>query len=451
MAHNVHKGSCPCSKSETELFGVPPTQTDILSSQFVEFKPLNAVTTDGPLEFTVPGSPDCYLDLAQTQLYLRAKIVKPDGTDLDANALCGPANLFLHSLFNQVDVFLNDRMVSVASNTYPYRAIIETLLTYGSDEIKSHLTSALFYKDTAGRMDAVNPTAADGQANLGLKKRYRFTRQSRVVDMVGMLHVDMFCQEKFLLNGVELKLKLHRNKNAFCLLRADDPDEDPQPEYRVQIMDATLFVRSAKLNPTLTMQHAKDLERGLTAKYPIRRVDVKSYSIPQGNLSFVRESLFTGQVPRRIVFGLVDNNSYNGTYDKNPYNFKHFDLNYLALHCNGETVPWKPLRPRFDTPNAQDHIMAYQTLFQGTNVLHKDQGVPIDREEFASGYSLFAFDLSPDSSDGTHLNPLQTGSVRLELQFQNPLPNTVNLVVYAEWDSMVEINKSRHVIADFEH
>ena len=38
--------------------------------------------------------------------------------------------------------------------------------------------------------------------------------------------------------------------------------------------------------------------------------------------------------------------------------------------------------------------MAYQTLFQGTNNLHKDHGVRIDREDFAAGYTLFAFDLS---------------------------------------------------------
>ena len=450
MSLVTNKHSCSCSKSETELFSVPPTQTDILSSQFLEFKPLNAVTTEGPLEFTVPGSPDSYVDLAQTQLYLKVKIVAPNGDDLPAGTLCGPTNLFLHSLFNQMDVYLNDRMVSVASNTYPYRAMIETLLTYGSDAEESHLTSALFYKDTAGRMDVVNPTVANAQANLGLTKRYQLTSQSRPIDMVGMLHADIFCQEKFLLNGVELKLKLHRSKNAFSLLRSDDPEVDAQPEYKVQIMDATLLVRSAKLNPTVMMHHAKELERGVTAKYPIRRVDVKSYSIPQGNLSFVRESLFTGQVPRRVVFGLVDNTAYNGAYDKNPYNFKHFDLNYFALHCNGETIPWKPLRLRFDGIG-YDYIMAYQTLFQGTNILHQDRGVPIDREEFAQGYSLFAFDLSPDASDGAHLNPIQTGSVRLELQFQNPLPSTVNLIVYAEWDSMLEITKSRHVIADFDH
>ena len=443
----ISNQSCPCSKSETDLFSVPPTQNDILGGQFLEYKPLNAVTTDGPLEFTVQGTPDSYLDLAQTQLYVRAKITLPDGANIPVDAPVGPSNLFLHSMFNQIDVHLNDRLVSAASNTYAYRAMIETLLTYGSDAKTSHLTAGLFYKDTAQRLDAADPTLNDANVNFGLKKRYQFTRESREVDMVGMIHGDIFCQEKFLLGGVDLKLKFHRSKNEFCLLSGFQPIPN-QPEYKVQIMDATLFVRSCKLNPTLTMSHAKELEKGVTAKYPIRRVDVKSLSIPQGNLSFVGESLFSGQIPKRIVFGLVDNTAYNGAYAKNPYNFQHYNLNYIALHCNGETVPWKPLRPRFqEGPNG--HIMAFQTLFQGTNNLHKDQGILIDREDFSAGYSLFAFDLSPDASDEAHLNLVRNGSIRLELQFGVALPRTINLVVYAEWESILEITKARSILLDY--
>ena len=188
----LHNQSCPCSKSETDLFNVPPTQNDILGGQFHEYKPLNAVTADGPLEFTVSGTPDSYLDLAQTQLYVKAKITLPDGSNLPADAPCGPVNLFLHSLFNQVDVHLNDRMVSTASNTYAYRAMMETLLTYGFDAKTSHLTSGLFYKDTPGKMDAVDPTLDDDNANLGLKKRSQFTTESGEIDLVGMIHADIF-------------------------------------------------------------------------------------------------------------------------------------------------------------------------------------------------------------------------------------------------------------------
>ena len=68
-----------------------------------------------------------------TFLHSHDEISLPDGSNLPADAPCGPVNLFLHSLFNQVDVHLNDSMVSTASNIYAYRAMMETLLTYGFD------------------------------------------------------------------------------------------------------------------------------------------------------------------------------------------------------------------------------------------------------------------------------------------------------------------------------
>ena len=44
---------------------------------------------------------------------------------------------------------------------------------------------AMFYKDTAGKMGVVSPLAADDEANLGLKARYEFTKESHTVDMMG--------------------------------------------------------------------------------------------------------------------------------------------------------------------------------------------------------------------------------------------------------------------------
>ena len=78
----------------------------------------------------------------------------------------GPINLFLHSLFSQVDISLNGTLVTTSTNTYPYRAMLETLLSYGEDAKKTQLTSALFYNDLAGKMDSVNFDA--GEVNDGL-------------------------------------------------------------------------------------------------------------------------------------------------------------------------------------------------------------------------------------------------------------------------------------------
>ena len=124
-------------------------------------------------------------------LYVKTKITANDGTNLAADAAVGPANLFLHSLFSQVDISLNGTLVTPSTNTYPYRAMFETLLSYGEDSKKSQLTSALFYKDAAGRMDTV--TFADAAAvNEGLAKRRTLARQSREFDMMGRLHATYY-------------------------------------------------------------------------------------------------------------------------------------------------------------------------------------------------------------------------------------------------------------------
>jgi len=76
-------------------------------------------------------------------LYVRLKVVQPNGNNLGADAKVGPVNLFLHSLFSQVDVSLNGMPVTTTSDTHSYRAYIETLLSYGEDAKNTQLSACL--------------------------------------------------------------------------------------------------------------------------------------------------------------------------------------------------------------------------------------------------------------------------------------------------------------------
>ena len=136
---------------------------------------------------------------------MKAKITKPNGTALDAGIKVGPVNLFLHSLFSQVDVSLNERLISPSTNTYPYRAMIEMLFNYGGDAKSSQLPMAMFYKDTPGKMDVVDPVADDAGANMGLKARYTFTQESKTVNMVGPIHSDIFFSNYLIIHQAQTK------------------------------------------------------------------------------------------------------------------------------------------------------------------------------------------------------------------------------------------------------
>ncbi|XP_077868326.1 uncharacterized protein F54H12.2-like [Saccoglossus kowalevskii] len=207
----VHEHSCECAKTELDLFTIPPTQTSIEKGSYEEVNPLTNIA-DGPIEFVIPSAGSDYIDIGSTLLHIKAKITNANGSNLAADATVGPANLWLHSLFNQIDVYLNGKQISDASPTYSYRAMIKTLLNYGGDAKSTQIGAAIFEKDTAGKVNVANPRADDDDANMGLKRRYAYTSLSKTVDMIGRIHRDIFFQPKYLLNGVEVRLKLHRSK-----------------------------------------------------------------------------------------------------------------------------------------------------------------------------------------------------------------------------------------------
>ena len=171
--------------------------------------------------------------------------------DLDLADPVGPVNNWLHSLFSQVDVYLNGTLLTPSTNTYAYRSYIETLLSYGPDAKDTQLTGQLWHKDTATRMDAAE--IADGPAaNEEFVTRRENILRSRLVDMIGRLHVDLFLQDKFLINGVDVKIRLVRSKPAFALMAGG-----ANPDYKIKIVNATLFAKKATLNPTVQMARIK--------------------------------------------------------------------------------------------------------------------------------------------------------------------------------------------------
>ena len=134
--------------------------------------------------------------------------------------------------------------------------MIETLFNYGGDAKSSQLSMAMFYKDTPGKMDVVDPVADDADANIGLKARYTFIQESKTVEMVGPIHSDIFFQDRLILNGVNLLLKLNRAKNSFCLVSSV-----PGANFKVVITEAILYVRRVKVASSITLGHAAALKQ----------------------------------------------------------------------------------------------------------------------------------------------------------------------------------------------
>ena len=84
------------------------------------------------------------------------------------------------------------------------------------------------------------------------------------------------------------------------------------------------------------------------AQYAIMRTTPKVFTVPRGQQSQHIDNVFLGEIPKRIAVCMMDNDSYNGNYKKNPSNFKHYNLTQIGISVNGEEVPFKPLKLDFD-------------------------------------------------------------------------------------------------------
>ena len=346
------------------------------------------------------------------------------------------------TLTGKVTVHLKPKCKLLLFGKMSHRAYLETLLNYGPSAKDSQLTAALYYKDTAGKMDIADPTTAGAAGNAGLRARYVFSKTSGTVEMTGPIFSDIFMSERLLLSYVDLKVILNRSSDEFCLMASED-----DVDYRVKLTDAYLKIRKVKVNPSISVAHEIALKKG-PAIYPIRRVECKSFIVPAGNPSLRKDNLFNGMVPKTVVFGLVESEAFNGALKKNPYNFQHFNVSSIGITVNGEEMPFKPLQLSYGA--APKYIEAFSTLFSGTGKMYYNTGNDISREEFPKGYAVYAFDLTPDMCGASpHFNVVQKGNLAIDIQFSVAPAAAVSLVCYGEFENTVHIDSERNVIYDY--
>ena len=136
------------------IFKVPPTDISINAYRMVTIQP----TTTGinPMEFIVPGLDD-FVDLGRSYFTMELSLKKDDNGNLDAAEILFPVNNLAHSIIKQIDLQLNGTLISPQSDTYHYKAYLETLLNYDREDGKTVL-------GPQGWFNQVDfPPAMDGQ------------------------------------------------------------------------------------------------------------------------------------------------------------------------------------------------------------------------------------------------------------------------------------------------
>lgn len=425
-------------KSELDLFELPPIQTNVLSTEEIAYSPLTPLDNATTLDFIIPGNGDTYRNLSSLYLRLVVEVTNPK-TTVTAKAEEGPApktpgvvNNLLHSLFTQCTVSFNNTQVS-QTNDYNYIAFIENILNYGSDAAKTHLQTAGWFLDEEN-LDSFK----DGE-NSAMDSRKKLFVVNRKVELLGKLHIDIFNQPRFLPNNVDIKISLVKAKPLFYMMEEASGNAD------VKIVEANIFVNHIHLNPNILIAHSKVLER-TTVKLPYKKVLLRQYTLNAGQFSLSIDNVVIGQIPNLLIFTIVPNNAYSGNRTKNPFNFKHYDLQQFCLYVDGKQYPSKPLNFKHETSGKTETTRGYNTLFKGTGIHYFDRGHQITKQLYDNGYFMLVFDLTADHSyDFNTMNPIHQGTIRIEGTFGTELPEAVTCLILCEFDGLVEIDKSKNV------
>ena len=421
------------------IFDLPATEMGINKIQDVEYRPISQISNNSPIEYNIPPSGSFYKDLRRMTQKIKFQILKDDGSVIDDNDKVGCINQILQTMWKQVEVYFEGQLMTSSDTNYPYRAIFRTLLENGVDSKMSQLQSQLFYKDTAGAMDD-NGTGA----NTGLFARSSFTNGSSIVQLEGPLMTDLNYLDRLILNGIRIGIKFIPNTDSFNLISSTSETT----KYKINIIDHSIIVPHIIPSGAVLINHDKMLQN-TNAKYPMRRTEVRSLSIPQGT-SNVNELIFQDQLPSRIILGFVKSLAYNGSYTTNPFNFLHCNINFLRVSVNGDSVNGHPIQLKFSGDKDYEFTESYLNLFQGTGKFQKDFGNNIQLVEYNNGYSIFVVDI-----DGTHsmnqshsLMPDTRGILRVEAKFDTPLPESINIIAYGEFQTVFEINRARNILLD---
>jgi hypothetical protein len=392
----LHPASLPCCKSELDLFNVQPTQTSIEDSNFTQINPVNSISSENsPIEFIISSSGELLLDPSDIFLYVKVKLQHADGSEFPEKYPVYPESNFIHTMFNQCDVYLNQQNISTSANNYAYRAFLETTLNFTKDAKDTHLTAGMYYTENE-RNNIANIFA---------------NSKSKQFDCFAKLHGDIFHQDKLLINGVDMRIKLSRSSPTFCLNVKGIENAAIKP-IQINILESYLYVRRVKLSAHRYLQMENELLR-TSAKYPIRRIETKMFTIAPGISNKNLPNVVIGNLPQRVIIGMLNHKSVNGSYDSSSIKFEHFDVRKVALYRNGISVG-KALQPIFSKDDLHLNARAYLNMFTSLG-MHGDSSNGISSYEYASSANLYPFDLTPDLSanSGSHVNPVKQGHISL--------------------------------------
>ena len=449
------------------FWALPAQDVAIQGSRWVGYSPLNNSSIT-PLEFTISELED-FVDLNQS--YLTFDMRLPTGANnaglyADGQVTAAEANqsgddytkyVYLvnnvaHTMIQQFDMRLNGTLMTKQTGMYAYRAFGETLLNYTPSEGETLLAPQgwVNYLNVNASLQATNAVNDDRPVNAGMFATGE-TNPLKVltskflgngwVRLIMKPHLEAFHTGSVLVPGIEIKLRITFNSPEFFCFGTRMAGKK-YPTLGPNDIQAKFYLCRLTLNPTTyTALTKRRHNKGMWGRYPTVYMDVRTFTFDGDSTMFKKTDLFQGRVPDRLMVGLLDSRAYNGNLDHYPFAFQKFGVTRIRQIIRGEEYPYETLELN-QNDNKKD-LWGYHRFLQASGALGKHQESMLKPGDWGhtKNCTLYLFNnVAGGDADSPLRNPQQQGDVTLEINFgANPGQN-LTVVVWGEFESVMDIS-----------
>jgi hypothetical protein len=269
---------------------------------------------------------------------------------------------------------------------------------------------------------------------------------SRIIHTSAPLMTALTNQMRFLPGRLTLRFRFTRHENDYCLMYPESKKAEVGG-YQLEIMRAELKLYKAVLEPNKLLSMEMYMRKS-DCKIPLQRIQMAYHLIPGGVSDYSFPNLCLGTLPVRAMYAFVTNKAFSGKCHLNPFNFANFNLRSMSVSINGEQVIDSPILLNFPE---KDFIDGYNSFLKGLGLRRRNVSRIVSMANFPEGYAIYAMDYSNDlrSSSGVVYAPVNTGVLKMDLKWQNPLDDPIIMICQFFYDSQLTIHSDRSLVFDY--
>ena len=323
-------------------------------------------------------------------------------------------NVPFSSFFSKCTLSLNGEKISTTNANFANQSFIETKFSYGNDAKKTRLACQGYYFEE-------NPSAIDGNGRRAedVTERRDLVPASNELKLFGKVACDFLSCDKHLLSGVTIKLSHRRSPNNFVVI-----SEDAAKHYKVQIIEANLYVRKMTVTDYVLSAKQKILLKN-PAIYNYIELVPKTFLATAVVQSWRQKNVFPKEPVQRTIVAMSINETCLGTNRTNPFHYKKFGLNEIIVYRNGLTNTGT-------TISTSDNRRTYYNMLEVLNfVLNTSHRISLANYD---NHYIMAFDLTfTHEASHNFIHPELTNcTISVDIKIDSGLANNVELLFLVE-------------------